>query len=163
MAKANALVKELAIVIQETEDAIRLEELLGINDQLLVLIKKVPAKLKESMQLHGLGLYRPGSDCQEGRLDGLPHINGRLNGHTNGTEQSLESSTAEGDDDADLPTPTTPKFDKGKQKAEPEPEQPEMVLSPKTFMIAEPESTELSYREQREPTVSPTDRYVSGI
>ena len=29
----------------------------------------------------------------------------------------------------------TPKVDKGKDKAEPEPEQPEMVLSPKTFMV----------------------------
>ena len=158
MAKANAVVKELAIVIQETEDPIRLEELLVINDQLLVLVKRVPAKLKENMQLQGLGLYRLGSDPQEGKLEGFPHINGRLNGYTNSTEPPSESSTVEGDDDIDIPT--TPKIDKGKQKAEPE--QPEMVLSPKTFMMAEPESTDSGYREEREATVSPTDRYVSG-
>ncbi len=37
---------------------------------------------------------------------------------------------------------TTPKVYKSKRKAEPEPEQPEMVLSPKTFMMGEPEREE---------------------
>ena len=156
MVKANAVVKDLAIEIQETDDPIRLEELLTINDQLLVLVKRIPARLKENMRLQGLGLYKPGSDPQEG----FPHINGRLNGYTNSTELPRESSALEGDDDIDIPSPTTPKVDKGKQKAEPE--QPEMVLSPKTFMMAEPESTDPSYREEREAAVSPMDRYVSG-
>lgn len=135
--KARSMVTELASVIQETEDPIRLEELLGINDQLLTLLKKVPTKLKETLRLQGLGLTIENTGIEvDGKLDGYPHLNGRLNGHTASLETSSESSSVESNEEE---TPTTPKVDKGKRKAEPE--QPEMVLSPKTFMIGEAEET----------------------
>jgi protein phosphatase 1 regulatory subunit 37 len=86
VSKARSMVRELASVIQETEDPIRLEELLGINDQLLTMLKKVPIKLKETLKLHGLGLsVDNGSNTTieaDGKLDGYPHLNGGLNGHT---------------------------------------------------------------------------------
>lgn len=160
VAKARSTVTELASVIQETEDPIRLEELLGINDQLLTLLKKVQTKRKVTLKLQGLGLsINDGSNTEtetDGKLDGYPHLNGRLNGRSESIETSSESSNVETEDEAT--TPTTPKVDKGKRKAEPE--QPEMVLSPKTFMIGEAESHEAaSYADE---VISPINRYDPG-
>ena len=159
---------ELAVVIQETDDASRLEELLGINDQLLALLKKVPAGTKPSLRLHGLGLSidrsQSSEDDGDNKLNGLPHLNGRANGHSgHHIETSSETSSVDAfEDDEDQLTPTTPKIDKGKRKAEPEPEQSDMVLSPKTFMIndAENESEMMRFREGDGDVASPTDRYV---
>lgn len=145
----------------------RLEELLGLNDQLLGLLKKVPGKLRQGLRLHGLGLgLEVGKgDGEDGKLDGFPHIGGHENG--NGHVEEMERLTSEessinssveaedGEEDA-----TTPKVDKGKRKAEPEPEQPEMVLSPKTFMMAEPERDREYLNEERLATVSPDDRFA---
>jgi len=166
--KAKAVVAELAVVIQETDDASRLEELLGINDQLLALLKKVPASTKPSLRLHGLGLSidrsQSSEDDGDNKLHGLPHLNGRANGHSgHHIETSSETSSVGAfEDDEDQLTPTTPKIDKGKRKAEPEPEQSDMVLSPKTFMIndAENESEMMRFREGEGDVASPTDRYV---
>ena len=166
--KAKAVVAELAVVIQETDDASRLEELLGINDQLLALLKKVPAGTKPSLRLHGLGLSidrsQSSEDDGDNKLNGLPHLNGRANGHSgHHIETSSETSSVDAfEDDEDQLTPTTPKIDKGKRKAEPEPEQSDMVLSPKTFMIndAENESEMMRFREGEGDVASPTDRYV---
>ena len=161
MTKAKSMVTELTLAIQETEDPIRLEELLGINDQLLTLLKNVPIKLKQTLRLQGLGItIENGSSAGielDGKLDGYPHLNGRLNGHDASLETSSESSSVDTDDETTTPTtPTTPKVDKGKRRAEPE--EPEMVLSPKTFMMGEAEShEEESYVEE---VISPMNRYI---
>jgi len=155
------MVAELTAVIQETDDPVRLEELLGINDQLLTLLKNVPIKLKQTLKLQGLGLsIDNGSNTVievDGKLDGYPHLNGGLNGHTASIETCSESNGVETDDESTTPTtPSTPRVDKGKRRAEPE--EHEMVLSPKTFMIGEPDNhEEESYEDEG---ISPMDRYI---
>ncbi|KAF9477211.1 RNI-like protein [Pholiota conissans] len=154
-AKSKAIASELALVIQETEDPSRLEELLGINDQLLSLLKKVPAGGKPNLRLQGLGLAysssQSSSEDGDGRLDGLPNINGR----TNALEADSEDNSITNFDDEDV-TPTTPKIDKGKRRAEPEPEEPEMVLSPNiSKMNGGSEDDGVLYLEN---VASPTDR-----
>lgn len=160
VSKSKAVASELAIVIQETVDPSRLEELLGINDQLLSLLKNVPGGTRPQLTLKGLGLTlddsRNSSMDGDGILDGLPHINGRvaaMNGHVGG-DSSASSSVNGFEED----TPTTPRIDKGKQRAEPEPEQEEMVLSPKTFQVNESESEDEDGVRYREEVASPTDR-----
>lgn len=158
--KARVVVNELTTVIQETEDPIQMEELLGINDQLLALLKKVPGGGKPTLTLYGLGLSLPGIEPVGGDTtlaNGSPAF---LNGHANG-------HFPEGEDDDD--TPTTPRIDKGKRKAEPEPEVPEKVLSP-TFLIAESSEDEdedgrryVIAPEHLEEVTSPTDRSRSWV
>ena len=165
VSKSKAVASELAIVIQETEDPSRLEELLGINDQLLSLLKNVPGGTRPQLTLKGLGLTlddsRTSSADGDGMLDGLPHINGRvaaaaMNGHSGG--DSSASSSADSFEEGQASTPTTPRIDKGKQRAEPEPEQEEMVLSPKPFQISESESEDEDGARYHEAVASPTDR-----
>lgn len=163
VSNAKNVAAELAIMIQETEDPSRLEELLGINDQLLSLLKKVPGGTRPNLFLQGLGLSfdsaQNSEDDSDGRLDGLPHINGRaVNGRTHDSSDSGSTASLDGDSQ----TPTTPKVDKGKRKAEPEPEKLEPVLSPTTFRISESESEdEDGVRYIRIGDVaSPTDRFV---
>lgn len=163
ISSAKQTATELATRIQETEDPTRLEELLGINDQLLSLLKKVPGGTRPNLVLQGLGLSfdsaQNSEDDGDGRLDGLPHLNGRdrVNGHIDSSESSSAASFEE-----DLSqTPTTPRIDKGKQKAEPEPEKLEPVLSPKTFRINESEDEdEDGMRYPAVDVTSPTDRFV---
>ncbi|KAF9531479.1 hypothetical protein CPB83DRAFT_904584 [Crepidotus variabilis] len=164
IAKAKAVVNELSIVIQETEDPHRLEDLLGINDQLLALLKKAPQTGKPNLKLQGLGLAIDSRTAEngDGMLDGFPHINGRSNIHATSVEQASTTSGLLEPEDEET-TPTTPKIDKGKRKAEPEPEQSDMVLSPKTFMMNENTNEENPYpeedeEEERPDMASPTDR-----
>ncbi|CAA7270344.1 unnamed protein product [Cyclocybe aegerita] len=167
VAKVKAVVSELAIVIQETEDPTRLEELLGINDQLLSLLKKVPVSTRPSLTLHGLGLSldnsSQSSDDGDGRLDGFPGINKRPNGGAHLAVNGSDSSSTEGmEDEDDLLTPTTPRVDKGKGRAEPEPE-PDVVLSPKTFMPLSPEACIDEEARYEEGIASPNDMSRSMV
>lgn len=58
--KASSVVEELVEVVQTTMEPERLEELLGINDQLAGLIAKVrESRLKPTLRLEGLGLGLP--------------------------------------------------------------------------------------------------------
>lgn len=161
--KAKSTLTEFASIIRDTEDPIRLEELLDINDQLLTLLKKAPAKLKENLKLTGLGISMDGRPDlvidRDGKLDGLPPLNGRPNGYFGSVENGPESGDSTETEEDDEMTPTTPKIDKGKRKAEPE--LTEMVLSPKTFIMGEPESNDgAGYVEE---VISPSDRYGLGI
>jgi protein phosphatase 1 regulatory subunit 37 len=124
-ANTRSIIGELATAIQETEDPVRLEELLEINDQLLGLLKKLPAAGKASkpiLSLSGLGLSLNG---------GTPGKNGIVNGSS-----VLPQDAAEDDEEEEADTPTTPRVDKGKRRADPEPEEIEKVLSP-AFLISE--------------------------
>ena len=147
--QARALVGELSSVIQEqTEegDPLKLEELLGLNDQLLGLLKKVTGRLRQGLKLHGLGLglgervegggvERDGieGEAGDGKLDGFPHINGRSNGNGHVVEMenlsptsssfseelssSLEGEEAEDkEEEEEEEDATTPKVDKGKRR-----------------------------------------------
>ena len=124
-ASTRGIIGELATAIQETEDPVRLEELLEINDQLLGLLKKLPTAGKTSkpiLSLSGLGVSLNG---------GTPGTNGIVNG-----SNVLLQDVAEDDDGEVEDTPTTPRVDKGKRRADPEPEEIEKVLSP-AFLISE--------------------------
>ena len=153
--ESRDLTSELAAIIQETNDAERLEELLNVNDQLLSLLKKVPGSGKPILSLQSLDVaFKNTSPSSDGKLDGTPHINGRPSDRR---EESLEASSAEGFEDS----PTTPKIDKGKGKAEPEPEEPEKVLSPRIRISDSEDEDEdgVPYEDALEvPGASPTDR-----
>ncbi|KAG7440205.1 RNI-like protein [Guyanagaster necrorhizus] len=115
-ARARALISELSQVIEEEGDEGRMEELLGIHDQLTSLLAKVPSKPI------GLGLVIPttngvGSVAVDTSPDGDPPTEE----HTD--EEEVEEEIG------------TPRVDKGKGRAEPVHEK---VLSPTAaFLIAE--------------------------
>ncbi|KAJ7123492.1 hypothetical protein C8R44DRAFT_620615 [Mycena epipterygia] len=124
--QARALTRELGKVIQETEDPARMEELLDVNDELMTLIARAPAPGRPTLTLQGLGLkWAPGAPVASPAL-GNGDATASANGHA-GVEE----------DDA----PTTPRVDKGKARAVPEPEEPEKVLSP-TLMLGDDEDDE---------------------
>jgi protein phosphatase 1 regulatory subunit 37 len=142
--QAKALTRELSTVIQATEDPGRMEELLDVNDTLTALVARVPPPGRPTLTLQGLGLkWAPGA----GQAVSSPALGnghsptglgaggqgdagggGAANGHVNMGEE---------DDDA----PTTPRVDKGKARAVPEPEEPEKVLSP-TLLLGDDEDDE---------------------
>lgn len=150
--KAHAVLAELTTAIQDTQDAVRLQELLGVNDQLCSLLAKVPAPQKPTLVLQGLGAVVNGGAPVDfpGTAD-LRH----------GRAAVPNGAAVEGGVDEEDDTPTTPRIDKGKGRAKPEPEVPEKVLSP-TFLITESESEdeEAHYVTEVEAGPSPTDRFV---
>jgi protein phosphatase 1 regulatory subunit 37 len=139
-----------------------MEELLGINDELTMLLAKMPGPVRPTLTLQGLGL-RDGNSPSP--------INGPANEkeHTElskGNGQVVHGSpteTKQDQDEQDSPEPTTPKIDKGKAKAKPEPEEHEKVLSP-TFVIPESDDEDedgqrlLTVPDESVGTASPTDR-----
>ena len=160
-----------------------------MNDQLITLLARVPVSASNAKKpaltlqgLKGLGVYVGGKSVEaaikpeeeaEKAGDSWPQ-----NGHaqtpiaTNGPgipNQPCIMNKGEEDNDANAKeaeedTPTTPRFDKGKAKADPEPEEPEQILKP-AFLItesSEDEDEETLYvtDEVGGPGVSPTDRYV---
>jgi protein phosphatase 1 regulatory subunit 37 len=161
--KAKAIILELSAVIQETENPARLEELLGINDELTALLAKVPEPVRPTLTLQGLGLWD---------TNPIQAINGSGNEEkqtvlSNGNGQAVHESPTEENhhqDGEDGPEPGTPKIDKGKGKAEPEPVEHEKVLTP-TFVIPESEDEDedghrlLSVQDSDNVGMpSPTDR-----
>ncbi|KAF8340191.1 hypothetical protein F5887DRAFT_1076994 [Amanita rubescens] len=167
--KAHTVLAELTTAIQDTEDAVRLQELLGINDQLRSLLAKIPAPQKPTLVLQGLGVKKiNGSALVSGDGSVSSGTVDPQNGHaarhdeltTTPNGVYVEGGTDDTNEDDD--TPTTPRIDKGKARAEPEPEVPEKVLSP-TFLITESESEDEEARYATDEEVeagrpSPTHR-----
>ena len=153
--KAHAILAELTTAIQDTADAMRLQELLGINDQLCSLLTKVPAPQKPTLVLQGLGAVVNGAAPVD--APGTADLR-------NGRAAAPNGVAVDGGVDEEDETPTTPRIDKGKGRAKPEPEVPEKVLSP-TFLITESESEddEGHYVAEVEAGPSPTDRFVRII
>ncbi|KAJ7834248.1 hypothetical protein B0H14DRAFT_3087627 [Mycena olivaceomarginata] len=119
--QAKELMRELGSVIEATEDPARMEALLAANDALTALVARVPPPGRPTLTLQGLGLkWAPGataaSPARENGDGGIFH----------GEDEEL---------------PTTPRVDKGKARAVPEPEEPEKVLSP-TLMLEEDDDDE---------------------
>ncbi|TFK65923.1 RNI-like protein [Pluteus cervinus] len=142
IARAQSIASDLANVIQRVEDPVRMEELFEIHDQLMNLISKVPQPPptpkvpfinKPMLALSGLGIDVSGVN---GAGTSVTAYN--ATGVVELLSGSPEPQTSESGDEV---TPTTPRVDKGKARAEPEPEVLEKVLSP-TFMITEEESDE---------------------
>ncbi|KAF5339788.1 hypothetical protein D9611_009036 [Ephemerocybe angulata] len=150
----RSIVGELATAIQETEDPSRLEELLEINDQLLGLLKKLPSgpRNRPNLTLKGLGLsLNEQGEASSPGTSGTASPARSFNGvHLNGSGSSSLSSgpsIVSGqlgmEEEEDIGTPTTPKVDKGKRRADPEPVEIEKVLSPaSTFLISSAEGSE---------------------
>ncbi|KAF8638634.1 hypothetical protein AX17_002059 [Amanita inopinata Kibby_2008] len=165
--KARAVVIELTAAIQGTEDPVQMEELLGINDQLLGLLSKVPTPGRPTLSLQGLGFMVNGGSASSQESEqtvtkDLP------NGRPPQSDDQLvpngirEECGGKGEGEDEEATPTTPWMDKGKGRAAPEPEVPEKILSP-TFLITETEEdedeeTHYATDEEAEAGPSPTDR-----
>ena len=143
------MMKALVITIERTTDPLRLESLLGLNDDLMSLLGRLEHK-PERLTLQGLGLDT-----------GVAASNGHA---THTPEGSASSTVPEPSDDED-DEPFTPRVDKGKGRAEPEPEPVESILSP-TFLISESDDEDGEVPVPPEPEegledlVSPTDLYV---
>ncbi|KAJ7751788.1 hypothetical protein DFH07DRAFT_1032273 [Mycena maculata] len=157
--QARALTRELGNTIQTTEDPSRMEELLGVNDELTALVARAPAPGRPTLTLQGLGLkWTPGAPlASPAPEDGSATLT-LANGHAAVEEEDH--------------TPTTPRVDKGKARAVPEPEEPEKVLSP-MLLLGEDEDDEDRMRfspveegdDDGEPVMadSPTHRSRSWV
>ncbi|ESK86946.1 leucine-rich repeat-containing protein 68-like [Moniliophthora roreri MCA 2997] len=147
--KSRGVIKELGMVITSGQDDVgpeRLEELLSLNDELTGLTTKA-----EETAVTGRAPTPTGNpvapvmgEGRQGRpaltLQGLGiKFNNTRNGSTH--DEKATNGGVSSTEDEELPSPTTPKIDKGKQKAEPEPIEHEKVLSPTaSFLIAESNS-----------------------
>lgn len=151
VSKAREMVEALTVEIQTSAtalDASKLERLLGLCDQLNGGVDTLTTRASRRARWHGLGL----------NIDGLPGM-----GASEGITVVQEA------DENEENTPSTPRVDKGKGRAAPEPEELEKVLSP-TFMITESEDEDdddhryLDVEEgdvgEIEQATSPTDRCV---
>ncbi|KAK0493573.1 hypothetical protein EDD18DRAFT_1256899 [Armillaria luteobubalina] len=114
-ARARSLVSELSQVIEEEGDGGRMEELLGINDQLTNLLAKMPSRPI------GLGLVIPATN-------GIRSVTVSASPHD-------EPPAEEPANEEEVEEIGTPRVDKGKGRAEPVHEK---VLSPTAaFLISE--------------------------
>ena len=95
--ESKVVTSELASIIQETNDAELLEELLNVNDQLLDLLKKVPGSGRPILALQSLDIAFKNTSPKDGKLDGTSHINGRWSDRG---EDSSEASSVEGFEDS---------------------------------------------------------------
>ncbi|OCH84554.1 RNI-like protein [Obba rivulosa] len=129
--KAKELKAALMSLIEVTTEPARLEALLALNDDLTNLLARATPR-------YGLGIQ---TDVANGAAEPV------ANGHA----LSVESDMADEE-------PLTPRVDKGKGRAEPEPEEPEKVLSP-TFLITESDDEDAQHSPDAEVAdlVSPTD------
>lgn len=109
----------LMAVIETTTEPERLQELLALNDDLTTLLSRC-APPRRDASLHGLGLH-----VENGKTNGSAAEGTLGNGH-------VIHSSDESDDE-----PLTPRIDKGKGRAEPEPVELEKVLSPTLFHLGD--------------------------
>lgn len=129
-----------------------MEELFEMHEQVSTLLNKLPPPprllTRPQLMLPGLGLT--GANGVNGSTSSLvSEISSLGLAETEEDMRSLEEDIL-----------TTPRIDKGKARAEPEPEEPEKVLSP-TFMITadeDEEDEERSFNPAEEGEPSPTNR-----
>lgn len=145
-ARSKETLKALGSLIEETADPMKLEQLLNLNDDIMGLISRFNEPRSALKDVKGLGIH----------IEGLP--NGGPNGHLSAIQTDLDQSEDE--------EPVTPRADKGKRRAEPEPEEPQLVLTP-TVEHTDPELEDSEVEQDVEQSilgdapsiVSPTDRY----
>lgn len=149
--RTKALLPLLAEIIRTSPDSTRLDDLLCLNDTLTTLLSRASPKPRISLQglaidLNGLGVSPTGSG-------GGSHDN-----HVATTRGEAEELT---DDDV----LSTPRLDKGKGKAPPEPEVVEPILSPAGFTVADSDSEEMGHEvaQGEDDARSPTDRSRSWV
>jgi protein phosphatase 1 regulatory subunit 37 len=151
--RAKALLPTLTEIIRTCSDSARLDELLSLNDTLISLLARASPKPKITLQ--GLGI----------ELNGLRELTSDAHRADNGgsfldnhvvTPLGGDSSEELMDDDG----LSTPRLDKGKGRAAPEPEIVEPVLSPRGFAVADSDEDEIEHEAEQEgdgDPRSPTD------
>jgi len=125
--RAKTLLPGLVEAIRTCSDSSRLDEILNLNDTLVSLVAQASPKPKASLQGLGLelnGLGNPGTN------DGSGVVNNHI------VSPRGDSTEEHSDDDS----PSTPRLDKGKGKAPPEPEIVRPVLSPRGFAAPDSDS-----------------------
>lgn len=153
--KATSVWEELGRVIQHiTEDpasapSIPLEELLILHDELGELVKRAEAKMgtvtrekKPVLKLDGLGSMLAPPETQIAAV-------------------SIEDGTIPEEQEGEESTPTTPRIDKGKARAEPEPEKHEPVLSPTSSFLISASPTESLSEDEYESAEEGGDEHLS--
>ncbi len=147
--RAKALLPTLVEIIRTCSDSARLDELLSLNDTLISLITHASPKPRANLQ--GLGIEVNGLGSLPTDVHGTDDGSSCLDNHVVTPRGDAEELT----DDGSL---STPRLDKGKGKAPPEPEIVEPVLSPRGFAAADSdEETEQAEREEEDDPRSPTD------
>jgi len=134
--RATTLLPGLVEVIRTRSDSGRLDELLNLNDTLVSLIAQASPKPKASLQGLGLelnGLGNPGPN----------NGSGMVNNHV--VSPRGDSTEEPSDDDS----PSTPRLDKGKGRAAPEPEIVKPVLSPRGFAAPDSDSDENGHEAEQ--------------
>jgi protein phosphatase 1 regulatory subunit 37 len=148
--RAKALLPALAEIIQTSLDSTRVDELLSLNDTLMSLLARATPKPRISLQGLGIELNGLGETGSHGTGNGSASPDNHVVTPSEGSEELI-------DDDA----LSTPRLDKGKGKAPPEPEVVEPVLSPRGFAtVSDSEEEEMEHeatQEEDDPR-SPTDR-----
>ena len=141
--RTKALLPLLAEIVRSCSDSTRKDDLQGLKNILTSLI--VRASPKPRISLQGLALD----------LNGL----GSPTSDESGTHDSHDLTTR-GDTEelTDEDVLSTPRLDKGKGKAPPEPEAVESVLSPTSFTVADSDSEEMDVAQGEDDARSPTDR-----
>lgn len=149
--RCKAVQIALAEIIQATADAARMEELLALNDSITTLLAgTLPATPSVVVQSVTLTNGKDDDDSAASLLsstttDSAVDVGGgtvldiKANGGLKLQIPASHDHTAESDAESELEveevSPGTPKIDKGKGRAEPEPEVHEPVLSP-SFRIS---------------------------
>ncbi|KAF9261653.1 RNI-like protein [Marasmius fiardii PR-910] len=150
ISKGQKVTNELASVIAQVMngenevDPERLEELLNINDELTRLVAKAenavrsPSTLQEQKADAGVGTENQ-SRRPNLTLEGLERISrGNAEGQSGVKESVVNGSEPSSIKIGEAQSPATPRVDKGKQKAAPEPIEHEKVLSPTaSFLVSE--------------------------
>ena len=146
--QAKALLPALVEIIRACSDSARLDELLGLNDTLVSLIAHTSPRPRAHIQ--GLGIDVNGL--------GIPPT--RTHGTEDGTSHHVVTPRGDTEELIDDDSVSTPRLDKGKGKAPPEPEIVEPVLSPRGFAVADSDEEEAEHEAEQEgedDTRSPTD------
>ena len=148
--RAKALLPALAEIIQTSSDSTRADELLGLSDTLTYLLAHASSKPRISLQGLGIELNGVGEAGACGPGNGSASPDNHVVTPSSDAEELI-------DDDA----LSTPRLDKGKGKAPPEPEIVEPVLSPRSFTVSDSEEEEEVEQEaapEEDDPRSPIDR-----
>jgi len=142
--RTKAVLPLLAEIIRTSSNSTRLDDLLSLNDTLTSLLPRASPKPRISLQ--GLAI----------------DLNGLTVSHT-GNGSGVHENHASGDREelTDDDVLSTPRLDKGKGKAPPEPEAVEPVLTPPGgFTVADSDSEEIEHGVTHgdDDARSPTDR-----
>jgi hypothetical protein len=147
--RVKALLPTLVEVIRTCSDSARLDELLSLNDSLISLLAHATPKPRGIPQ--GLGIDLNGLGNPLADANGCESGSGVLDNH-------VVTPLGDSEDLTDDDSPSTPRLDKGKGKAPPEPEIVEPVLSPRGFAVADSdEETEHEAEPGENSPRSPTD------